>query len=121
MSWFRKHKSSSETFPDKTLRALKQAGWYSEREVNINQWVDILIAQGFEIFPAVQDFLKCFGGLIIRYEFTEGTDVIKYQMHFDIEEVCKEEIQEDASYFSQVVGTPLCPIGNYDVDMLMMM
>jgi hypothetical protein len=121
MSWFRKHKSNSHPFSDKTAKALQQAGWHSGREVNIEPWLNILSTQGFEVFPAVQEFLKGFGGLLIRYEFTYGRDVIGYQMHFNVEAVCNAEIQEDAAYFSQVVGTALCPVGRYDVDMILMM
>lgn len=120
MSWFNKHKGSSENLSDRAIKVLKQSGWYSERKVNITTWLDILTAKGFEVFPVVQDFLKCFSGLILKYEFIYRGKVIKYQMHFDAEEVCGAEIQEDVSFFSQVVGSPLCPIGSYD-DLIMMM
>ena len=43
---------------DKTIQILKEAGWYENRNIDIENLVRFLSERGFEVFPSVKKFLK---------------------------------------------------------------
>lgn len=47
----------------KTIEALKEAGWYPGRKINTKQMEDYLISVGYKVFPAATAFLEEFGML----------------------------------------------------------
>ena len=47
---------------------LIKSGWYKEREVDINEYLNFLINEEYTIFKSASNFLKEYGGLIIQFE-----------------------------------------------------
>lgn len=72
---------------DKTIQILKEAGWYENRNIDIENLVRFLSERGFEVFPSVKKFLKEFGMLNIKVptnatdEYIERHNFRKYDGH----------------------------------------
>ncbi|WCR24969.1 SUKH-3 domain-containing protein [Paenibacillus thiaminolyticus] len=47
---------------------LLASGWYKDREVDINHYLNVLQDEGYEIFEPAVEFLKEYGDLAIEFE-----------------------------------------------------
>jgi hypothetical protein len=57
-----------------TIEVLRNAGWHEKRKINIESIVRLLESRGFEVYPAVRDFLEEFGMLEINLNRAYLTD-----------------------------------------------
>lgn len=56
-----------KTDPDAFVQNVMSAcGWYEGRSTSVEEWVDILAAEGIPVFDAALPVLQEFGGLIIK-------------------------------------------------------
>ncbi len=94
-----------QNWTKKTLKSLHQAGWFENREININEFRQALREEGFVMPNKAAQFLKVFGKLKIE-------QLCGDYFHFDVaeavESVDPDWIKED---YSKRAGEKLCIIG----------
>jgi len=102
-----------ETILSEDTRALlQQAGWYPGRDINIDGYVQALLAEGYPVFPVVKKFLKKFGGIEIKFTFDTVYGTIASSVHFDAAAAAAAVYNEGyVSKYVERTGTPLCVIG----------
>jgi hypothetical protein len=105
-------------FSEKAERLLRKAGWYPGRNTDISGIVEEFQAIGCELFPVAREFLEEFAFLEIAYIFDTQRSLIGL-VHFDpIRASGRYERVEEV--YAQIVGKPLCIIGELEQDVLMM-
>lgn len=95
---------------------LREAGWYPGRKADISGIVEEFQAIGCELFPVAREFLEEFAFLEIAFTTVRG--LTRY-VHFDPIRASGryERVKE---VYAQIVGKPLCIIGELEQDVLMM-
>ena len=102
-------------FSQKTVMALRKAGWRETRRTDTAAYERKLRSFGYPIFPVVLVFLSEFGGLRVVNHFA---DVGRREFEFIPVPPTGDEIE----IYSERVGTPLCVIGQcYNYNSIMMM
>lgn len=67
---------------NRTLKYLKEAGWKKDRRVNIDEYIDALDNDGYDINDLVHDFLVSYGGLVVPHPDTRVESRMD-SFHFD--------------------------------------
>jgi hypothetical protein len=98
-------------FSEDTVRFLKYAGWSATRDFQTTVHEQILDEAGYRVFPVVQDFLRQFGGLRIRYRYDFRGTTIYTEFHFDVESAVDGWSSEFLPEFEEMAGGKLCLIG----------
>lgn len=76
-----------EELKDRQKRILKKAGWYEEREVEIEEEVRLLEERGFEVSEKVKEYLREFNGLHMEVERGIAGESEYVEKHYiDVEE-----------------------------------
>lgn len=83
------------SFSQTTTKILKQVGWFSERQIEIDPLVQELEKNGFEVYLTVKEFLQEFAGIQIPLPST------KRDYHLNVDP------QTAMEYFD---GTPIHPL-----------
>ena len=97
-------------FSETTLNELFKAGWTPERQIDTKEYERLLRDKGYVVHPVVVDFLRSFGGLKMMHENGFGVDdrdLFHFNIKLALSETCNENVQADA----ELVGFPLCLIG----------
>ena len=68
---------------------------------------------GYSVFPVVSEFLAEFGNLSIRYLYKPNSED---RLHFDAAAAAAVIFHERVSQYMELLGTPLCVIGEYYTD-----
>lgn len=69
-------------FSEKTKEALLDAGWHEERKIDISEYEETLISEGYPLNQKTKDFLTEFGGLEVIHDAYVMPDETDY-FHFD--------------------------------------
>jgi hypothetical protein len=98
-------------FSEKTLVALKGAGWVEGREIETRRIEQLLKEEGYTVFPSVVTFLSEFGNLLI--EFQDVNNMLENErFHFNVDKACESVF---SSWILEVyagrVNSQLCIIG----------
>jgi hypothetical protein len=99
-------------FSKQTLDSLRHAGWYEGRECEqFDEYKRILNQEEFELSDTIEQFLKSFGGLLVKHPHAKVHDVIDY-FHCDVVKAINGSDPNWVSAdYSERVGEPLCIIG----------
>src|SRR4051794_29395637 len=91
-------------FDSLVTSALRAAGWFEGRLVDLRPVRAGLERRGAGMNPAAEDFLREFHGLILRRR--DGG-----RISFDIHETLSLLADDDIPFLSRLTGKPLCPVG----------
>jgi hypothetical protein len=97
-------------FSDATLDILCRAGWHEDRLVDTSGYEEALQSRGYPFHPAVEDFLRHFGGLRVVHPHAKVTHMQDY-FDLDASKAAESTLPEWVSLYSERVGAPLCVIG----------
>jgi hypothetical protein len=99
-------------FSKKTLDYLQCAGWYEGRECEqLDEYKRILKQEEFELSDTLEQFLKSFGGLLVKHPHAKVPDVTDY-VHFDvIKAINGSDPNWVSADYSVRTGEDLCIIG----------
>lgn len=88
---------------------LIESGWTSNRSIDITQYLNIAVSEGYSVCDEVQRFLRKFGGLRLRFD----RNGIEELLHFDagraMLDMDSSWIKKD--YSVRLQTNDLCPIG----------
>jgi len=110
-------------FSKKTLDYLHSAGWYDGRKCEqLDEYKRILNQKEFEVSDTIEQFLKHFGGLFIKYPHAKVRDACD-DFHFDIiKAINGGDPNWVSGDYSARTGEELCIIGEaYRRDMVLCM
>ncbi len=99
-------------FSKKTLDYLHQAGWYEYRKCEqFDEYKRILNQEEFELSETIEQFLKRFGGLIVKYPHAKVRDACD-DFHFDVlKAIHGGDTNWVSGDYSARTGEELCVIG----------
>jgi len=99
-------------FSKNTLDYLQCAGWYEGREYEqLDEYKRILKQEEFELSETIEQFLKSFGGLLVKHPHAKVPDVTDY-VHFDvIKAINGSDPNWVSADYSVRTGEDLCIIG----------
>ena len=90
---------------------LRQAGWSETRAVDTGVYTRLLKAEGYPVFPCVEQFFRSFASLKVFFSTPQGEDNdFSLDPSEAIEVIYAERVTED---YSPRVGLALCTIGLY--------
>jgi hypothetical protein len=106
-----KQNKTATTLPVAAVERLCEAGWKPGREISTRVYEDAYRSEGRSLLPKAKEFLRGFGGLIIRYPTkAKGTDVLAFLADREVRAMDGSGVQ----CFEELIGVaPLCPIGHY--------
>lgn len=107
-------------FSKTTVELLTSAGWEVGRTVDISAIEAKLTKGGFDIFPAVRDFLTKFGNLWITFPMELPHRTRTYYLVIDPVKIVKRFGGSDHRWmraYKEAIGLPMCVIGWYGPDM----
>ncbi|MFF5934254.1 SUKH-3 domain-containing protein [Streptomyces sp. NPDC012508] len=96
-------------FSDETQSALRSAGWFPGREVDVTSWRTSL--QGFHMHAAAERFLREFGGLHVR---VSGPGENHRRTPFEIDPELAIGEEDRWMHLSEMFGRSFFPIGGED-------
>ncbi|HTE19726.1 MAG TPA: SUKH-3 domain-containing protein, partial [Armatimonadota bacterium] len=97
-------------FSEVTRQALYQAGWYAGRSMVTTAWNEILERAGYEVHPVVEEFLREFGGLTIKYRHRPiGT--LHRSLYIDVGDWVLANDPIDVTYYNERADGILVYIG----------
>lgn len=99
------------TIPKAALLYLRKAGWTPQRAVPTAMYEQAYESEGVPFLPRTKQFLRAFGGLIIRYETkARQEDVLEFFAERAVQGMGGRGLED----FQERIGVaPLCPIGHY--------
>jgi hypothetical protein len=103
---------------ERTQQLLVAAGWRPDRQVDINQDIQELEAEGYTCFPMVQTFLRSFRGLQLQWidmDVGSGRE-LQNSLWIDSAAAAGGIFPEWRSDYESFLGKPLCPIGRAEND-----
>lgn len=104
---------------DKTKEILKGQGWSESRDVDPGVYVRVLEAEGYPVHPCVQEFLRSFASIRAFFTTPEGEDNDFFLDPVEaVDFIYMERVAED---YSPRVGLPLCVIGLYHHNNMVLM
>lgn len=95
---------------NKTIEYLKKSGWNIDRNVDIEEYIQSLHDDGYEVNNLVRDFLRNYGGLEILHPHTKvalKTD----KFHFDAKEATESYFYETVEEYMLRVKEKLVVVG----------
>jgi hypothetical protein len=99
--------------------ALLEAGWFENRQINIDDWLASLQKEGYIIFPLVKDVLKSFGGLEITPRPVSGAKFWSGKIILDPIWAASGE-RSRLEQREQELGCLLCPIGEWSGEYILL-
>ena len=106
---------------EKSQILLKQAGWFSGRQVNTSAWEDALTKNGYPIFPEASRFIAEFGGLVLVVTYAPLFHFpslgfprsVTDECHFDVTRTISHTFRQNVAAVSALLDVPLCPVGEF--------
>ena len=93
-----------------TLELLKEAGWTSTRDIDIDIYINALEEDDYEINSLVFDFLKNYGGLKVSHPDTMVPSRMD-EFHFDAKEATESYFYETVEEYMLRVKEKLVVVG----------
>lgn len=104
---------------DKTKKILQAAGWSETRAVDPGVYRSVLEAEGYPVHPSVEEFLRSFASIRAFFTTPSGEESDFYLDPVEAADVIyMERVAED---YSPRVGMPLCIIGLYHHNNMVLM
>lgn len=103
----------------RTEEILKNAGWYTGRQVDISGYERLYRQRGYEMWPVLAEFLREFGGVTASYEWPTKGDESWFEIN-PAEGLSGTDSSEIARC-ARTVGEPLTPFGLQDSVTTLMM
>jgi SUKH-3 immunity protein len=88
-------------------KLLLESGWVPGRSRSPGQDVATLEENGFPVGGRVNEFLREYGGLVVKY-FRNGRED---RVEFDVNEACAQVDPDWVVEYSMRAGVPLSPVG----------
>lgn len=107
-------RESRPSFSDSIATILRRFGWFPGRNVNIEPFVAALEKNGYTVFPAVQKFLREFGGITLDYRRDTPYGRLRKFTSFDVEVEASALFPEILEDYESFLSVPLCIIGITD-------
>ncbi len=101
-------------FSEKTLVALKKAGWHEAYRFDAGNYIRILESYQYEVSDAVRQFLTKFGGLMIEYfeRYSDGTiGNRRARFRIDVSPDIARNVFPDAREHREFLGSGVCIVG----------
>ncbi len=101
-------------FSEKTLAALKKAGWYEGYRFDASNYIRILEDCQFEVSDAVRQFLTNFGGLTIEYfeRYSDGTiGPRKARFNTEVYPSVARSVYSYLQQYKEFTGVDACVVG----------
>jgi hypothetical protein len=106
-----KQKSKNGAIPHAALLYLRNAGWTPKRVVPTSLYEQAFEAEGIPFLPKTKNFLRKFGGLIIRYAMRSGQeDVLEFLAERAVQGMGGSGLE---GFEERIDVAPLCPIGHH--------
>jgi hypothetical protein len=106
-------------FCEEVDAVLRQSGWTPERSVDISQWTDPLVKEGYEFHPTAETILKNLGGLRIIPPHNEDNLFFPSEILFDPFYAASGELDRVEAWQAQC-RTNLAPLGEYHPSYLLL-
>ena len=91
-------------------KLLERAGWSENRRSDENLIKQQIMSEGYPLLPAVVDFMKNFGGLVIYFQNKRNR--IQDDINLDFEHATHLETTEKIIIdYKPRIGKSLCPVG----------
>ena len=104
---------------DKTKKILRGAGWSETRAVDPGVYRRVLEAEGYPVHPCVLEFLRSFASIRAFFTTTQGEDNDFFLDPVEaVDVIYMERVAED---YSPRIGMPLCVIGLYHHDNMVLL
>lgn len=108
-------------FTEKTKKALLEAGWYEGRKIDISEYEEVLISEGYPLNDKTKDFLMEFGGLEVTHDAYVMPDETDY-FHFDPIIATDNVMRKTVSKYEERIGRSVDVIGEaFSSHMVLMM
>lgn len=91
--------------------ALRKAGWHEERHVDVENWINILTQEGFEIFPTARFVAEELNDLYIPPNRKPGHTDDRGDVEFSLASVTGTIDRKQYSDFRNKIGEPTFPLG----------
>lgn len=96
-------------FSAKVKALLEEQGWHEGRVIDVNEFKETILKEGYTWIKSVEEFLKEFGEL--KISFTTGNNTIS-NLHFDLIKAVDDIFFEWTKVYSERIGNiEVCPIG----------
>ena len=102
-----------------TKQILQAAGWSETRDVDPGVYRRVLEAEGYPVHPCVEEFLRSFASIRAFFTTPQGEDNDFFLDPVEaVDFIYMERVAED---YSPRVGMPLCVIGLYHHDNMVLL
>lgn len=98
-------------FSYQTRAVLAEAGWHESREFDVSSYVLELEARGYTLFPAVRNFLECFGGLVLIFGLRSALRNVPDWNWIRLDPTLPKRDEWIQVEYSARVGSALYPLG----------
>lgn len=95
-------------FSDKVQEYLQQSGWTPDRKIDVTPYEEALRKEGYEIFPALREFLSNFGGLKLE------DSALYRDLDFNPIEASQDLCVEETYLYERLTQEPLTVFGFQD-------
>jgi len=89
---------------------ISQQGWYEGRKVNIDNWIEQLVKEGYSCFPYAKEVLEELGGIYIRSGNVRIGNCIPGEFDFNALDAGSGEFDR-MEIFESLAGESLFPLG----------
>ncbi|PWK91798.1 SUKH-3 immunity protein of toxin-antitoxin system [Lentzea atacamensis] len=103
--------NQENSWPDGLYAELVRVGWTPDRRVDTEVWRADFETEGVQMFPAVEEFLSRFGGLVFEQR-ENGVDSDCFQFELD-PDLCRGDGQLFIEW-GESLGKGFYPLGEFD-------